>query len=101
MGHAVRVDGSEVRRRRQTLPGPHSLRDISRAARLSIGSLSRIENGLQGARERTVARLAAALSCHPAALVVKAKATPPDRDRIESLERRVAALEAALRRGRG
>lgn len=93
----VVVDGSEVRRRRQALPGAPSVRDISRKAKVSPAGVSRIENGKQGAGEETLTRLAAALRCSTADITRKVRRPPPDRVRIEELERRVAALEAALR----
>lgn len=95
----IRVDGSEVRRRRQALPGAPSLRSIARAARLSPGSLSRIENGTQGAGAPVAERLAKALRCAPKRLLATFKDPPPDRERIAALERRLAALEAIVSRG--
>lgn len=98
MGARVLVDGSAVRRRRQALPGRPSLRSTARAARVSGASLSRIENGLQGAERATVARLAAALRCPAESLLSRGRPPRTDRDLIEELQRRVATLEAALRR---
>lgn len=92
----VRVDGAEIRRRRQELPGAPSLRSIAGQARLAAASLSRIENGLHGANVRTVNRLASVLRCPPDSLLDHRKAPRPDRERIDALERRVAALEALL-----
>jgi transcriptional regulator with XRE-family HTH domain len=97
-GQALRIDGAEVRKRRLSLPGGASLRDVAARCRLSIGSLSRIENGLQRARPAAIERLASVLRCPPTAIVVKGSAPMTDRQRIEALEARVSALEARLRR---